>query len=233
VTEPVTRTIRKSTPRRDGWARRSLLAAALLGPLRATPCGASEVQVVAVTPGVSADVVIDGGAPITLEIGGEPVEGVTLLETRRSGAVLRIDDVVRTVPLGGVYAEDTASAQSRTVALSADAQGHFVTRGTINGRSVRFLVDTGATLTTLSRREADRIGLDYRRGALQQTVTANGTVQGWRVSLATVGVASATASDVEAMVLDSDALQDVLLGMSFLGRFDMRSQGSTLVLRRR
>jgi aspartyl protease family protein len=201
--------------------------------LRATPCGASEVQVVAVTPGVSADVVIDGGAPITLEIGGEPVEGVTLLETRRSGAVLRIDDVVRTVPLGGVYAEDTASAQSRTVALSADAQGHFVTRGTINGRSVRFLVDTGATLTTLSRREADRIGLDYRRGALQQTVTANGTVQGWRVSLATVGVASATASDVEAMVLDSDALQDVLLGMSFLGRFDMRSQGSTLVLRRR
>jgi aspartyl protease family protein len=58
-------------------------------------------------------------------------------------------------------------------------------------------------------------------------------VRGWRVSLDTVTVAAATASDVDAMVLDSDALQDVLLGMSFLGRFDMRSQGSTLVLRRR
>lgn len=207
--------------------------AALSSVLLARPCGAVDVQVVAVTPGVSADVVIDDGAPITLEIDGEPVEGVTLLETRRSGAVLRIDGVVRTVALGGVGAEDAGSAQSRTVALAADAQGHFVTRGTINGRSVRFLVDTGATLTTLSRKEADRIGLDYRRGAPQRTVTANGTVQGWRVSLDTVTVAAATASDVDAMVLDSDALQDVLLGMSFLGRFDMRSQGSTLVLRRR
>ncbi len=228
------RTIHAPTTRDGPRPRRSPLAtAALLGAVLAAPGSAAEVQVVGLTPGVSADVVIDGGAPITLEVGGAPVEGVTLLETRRSGAVLRIDGAVRTVPLGGVDVEDAATAQSRTVALQADAQGHFVTRGAINGRPVRFLVDTGATLTTLSRREADRIGLDYRRGTMQRTVTANGTVEGWRVSLASVTVAAATASDVEAMVLDSDALQDVLLGMSFLGRFDLRSQGSTLVLRRR
>ena len=98
---------------------------------------------------------------------------------------------------------------------------------------MRFVVETGATLTTLSRADAQRIGLDYRGGKPTRTTTANGVVNGWRMSLDSVRVGDTTVRDVDAMVVDNDTLPVGLLGMSFLGRFDMHRQGSTLVLRRR
>src|SRR2546427_604632 len=98
---------------------------------------------------------------------------------------------------------------------------------------VRVVVDTGATLTTLSRADAQRIGLDYRGGKPTRTTTANGVVNGWRMSLGSVRVGDTTVRDVDAMIVDNDTLPVGLLGMSFLGRFDMQRQGSTLVLRRR
>ena len=73
----------------------------------------------------------------------------------------------------------------------------------------------------------------YRRGTVTKTVTANGAVNGWRVSLASVRIGDATVRDVDAIVVDNDLLPIALLGMSFLGRFDMQRQGATLVLRRR
>ena len=61
----------------------------------------------------------------------------------------------------------------------------------------------------------------------------NGVVNGWRVSLDSVRIGDMTVRDVDAMVVDNDTLPVGLLGMSFLGRFDMQRQGATLVLRRR
>ena len=83
-----------------------------------------------------------------------------------------------------------------------------------------------------TRRDAQRLGVDYRRGTVTKTVTANGAVNGWRVSLASVRVGDATVRDVDAIVVDNDVLPIGLLGMSFLGRFDMQRQGTTLILRR-
>lgn len=208
-----------------------MLVAALIACLSA-PCLAADVQVVGVTPGRSAVVVIDGGAPITLAIGDVPVEGVVVLAADRGGATLEIDGVEQVVPLTPLRRASSA-ARRDTVALAADAQGHFVTEASVNGRPVRFVVDTGATLTTLSRVEAKRLGLDYRSGTPQQIMTANGIASGWRVALESVTLGGATARNVDAIVLDSDALPIGLLGMSFLGRFDMQRNGSTLVLRPR
>ena len=199
----------------------------------AVPAFATEVQVVAVWPGVSADVVIDGGAPITLQVGGAPVEGVAVVEANRDGAVLRVDGIEETLPLSGRRPPVAATTSSDTVTLSADQSGHFVTHGAVNGKTVSFVVDTGATLTTFSRTEAKRIGLDYQRGTATRSLTANGIVNGWRLSLDSVTVGGATLHDVDAMVVDNDTLPVVLLGMSFLRHFDMQRQGATLVLRRR
>src|SRR5262245_28779206 len=126
-------------------------------------CLATEVHVVGVTPGQSAQVAIEGAAPITIDVGEATAEGIELLQANRNGAVLRVDGVTTHLPL---EAEQSAAsdAGSDTVMLSADARGHFYVNGTVNGRSLRFLVDTGATLTTLSRADARRIGLDYRSG---------------------------------------------------------------------
>lgn len=197
------------------------------------PCLATDVQVVAVTAGLSADVVIDGGAPVTLDVGEKTPEGVTLLEADRAGAVLRVDGMTQTLPLVSNRSLVASTGRSESVTLSADAGGHFYASGSINGRSVRFLVDTGATLTTLSRADARRVGLDYRGGTPAKVMTGNGEVSGWRVSLDSVRVGDATVRDVEAFVVDNDALPVGLLGMSFLDRFDMHRQGSTLVLRHR
>jgi len=149
-----------------GWAR-------AVGGLLLLPalCLATDVRVVAVTAGRSADVVIERGAPVTIEV-GETVEGIKLLRADRTSAVLSIDGITKTLPLVADSASVGDPAGSGTVTLLADAGGQFFTRGTVNGRSMRFVVDTGATLTTLSRADAQRIGLDYRGGKPTRTTTA-------------------------------------------------------------
>jgi len=202
----------------------------LLPPL----CLATDVRVVAITPGRSADVVIDG-APITLEVGEETPEGIKLLSADRDRAVLRVDGKTKTLSLAAERpaVEGGATTRSGTVILSIDAAGHFTARGFINGRSISCLIDTGATVTTLSVSSAERIGLDYLHGAPTKAMTVNGVVDGWRVSLDSVRIGDVTVREVDAIVVDNDTLPVVLLGMSFLGRFDMHRQGPTLVLRRR
>jgi aspartyl protease family protein len=194
-------------------------------------CLATQVDVVAVTPGLRADVSIAGDEPITLDIGETTAEGVTLLEVNRTGAVLRVDGMRTSLPLVARAAEVAGAARSDAVVLSADPRGHFYASGTVNGRSMRFLVDTGATLTTLSRTDARRLGVDYRSGTPSKVMTGSGEVGGWRVSLDSVRVGPTTVRDVQAFVVDNDALPVGLLGMSFLGHFDMHRQGATLVLR--
>jgi len=207
----------------------------IVGSLLALPasCLATEVHVVGVTPGLSAQVAIDGAEPITIDVGEATPEGVALLEASRNGAVLRVDGMTTALPLEAEPSGTASAARSDTVMLSADARGHFYVNGTVNGRSMRFLVDTGATLTTLSRTDARRIGLDYRSGTPSKVTTGGGEVSGWQVTLDSVRVGATTVRDVEAFVVDNDALPVGLLGMSFLGRFDMHRQGETLALRHR
>ena len=56
------------------------------------------MQLVAVTPGVSAEVTIAGSSPIAIEI-GQTIEGVTLLSADRRGAVVRVNGVTRSLSL--------------------------------------------------------------------------------------------------------------------------------------
>jgi aspartyl protease family protein len=192
---------------------------------------ATDVRVVGVTPGQSADLMIDGAPAITLMV-GETLDGVKLLGADRTGAVVSVDGRRKTLPIAAITGSAGSSSDAGAVTLAADSRGQFFTSGTVNGRPVRFIIDTGATLTTLSRGDARRIGIDYRKGVPAKTLTANGVALGWRLTLDTVGVGGMELHDVDAMVLDDDSLPFALLGMSFLRRCDMHRQGSTLVLRR-
>src|ERR1035438_10265103 len=98
--------------------------------------------------GAKAIVVIDGGAPRTLAPGQKTAEGVVLLGTEKDAASFEIDGRKRTLRMGQAYSA-AAGAGRQNVTLSADARGHFLTVGSINGGSVRFLVDTPSTLPTL------------------------------------------------------------------------------------
>lgn len=210
------------------WVTGLVLVLVLLRPLGAAP----DVRVVAVSPGRSADLVIGGREPITIEE-GQTIEGVKVIQVSPTGAVVSIDGETRTLPLAGMRAGEHAMANSSgSVTIPADARGHFVINGTINGRGVRFMVDTGATLVSLSRSDATRLGIDYASAKPTYSRTANGIARGWLVTLESVRVGDVSVRDVQAMVMDGE-LPATLLGMSFLGRFDMQQQGSTLVLRRR
>jgi aspartyl protease family protein len=191
---------------------------------------AADVQVVAVTPGSSADVAIDGAAPITIGV-GETIDGVTVVSADRRGAVVRVRGVAQTVPLSS-YRGSVGDAVAETVTLSADSRGHFMTKALVNGTPISFMVDTGATYVAISSEYARRAGIDYRRGKPVWTSTVTGPARGWVVTIATLRVGNSTEYDVPAVVHET---LDVggLLGMSYLNRFDMQRRGATLVLRRR
>ncbi len=183
--------------------------------------------------GDKALLVIDG-APRTLVVGAS-VQGVRLLSVSGSNAVVEVKGQRVALALGGAQvnlggtAGDSGAAQ---IVLSADSGGHFVTSGTINGKSARFLVDTGATNLALSQSEAQKLGIDYRQGERSTSMTANGPVPVYRVMLASVRVGEVQVYNVEATVVPLQ-MPFVLLGNSFLTRFQMKRENDVLTLTRR
>lgn len=108
---------------------------------------------------------------------------------------------------------------SRSLVLSRDRNGHFMAEGTVDGRRMSFVVDTGASVIALTRRDAARLGLHpAQRDFTAAVKTANGTVRAAPVELGRVDVGGVTVRDVRALVLPEAALSENLLGMSFLAR---------------
>ncbi|NJN40238.1 MAG: hypothetical protein HC807_04425 [Gammaproteobacteria bacterium] len=110
--------------------------------------------------GSKALVSIDGRPPATLRIGQRTAEGVQLLSVDGESAVLEIDGQRRTLRMGQPYVSKSSGNVS-TVKLSADANGHYMANGTVNGAAVRFLVDTGATMIALPASVARQAGIRY------------------------------------------------------------------------
>ena len=117
--------------------------------------------------------------------------------------------------------------------FQADDGGQFVVNATVNGKGVRFLVDTGASGIALSRRDAERLGFDDSKLNFDTPFsTANGMTRGARITLDALQVGPLTAYGVHAWVNEGD-LDQSLLGMSYLstlGRVEIR--GDTLILER-
>jgi len=103
-------------------------------------------------------------------------------------------------------------------ALTKASDGHFWADGEVDGARVRFLVDTGATAVALTPADAQRLGIDLQRLSYGYTVmTAGGRARAASVKLASVSVAGARLTDVDALVIEK-GLDASLLGMSYLGR---------------
>jgi aspartyl protease family protein len=133
--------------------------------------------------------------------------------------------------MGQAYA---AAASGRpSVTLKSDMRGHFIALGSINGGSVRFLVDTGATFVALPASDAKRLGIDYLRGERARMQTANGIAAGYRVKLDSVRIGEVEISNVDAVVSENDAMGVILLGMSFLNRMEMKRDAQSMTLTKR
>lgn len=192
---------------------------------------ASDIALVGVF-GKKAVIVINGGTPQTLSMGQATTEGVKLLSLMPEGiAVVEVNGVRERLRLGEsvVHLEGRAGQEGR---LYSDGQGHFTAQGRINGQSARMVVDTGATLVSVGRADAERLQVDFKKGKPMSLATANGVVQVWRVQLDSVEAGGVRLHNVDAVVLETD-LPFVLLGMSFLNRTQWQREGDALVLRKR
>ena len=182
----------------------------------------------------AAVLVIDGAEPRTVRL-GQKLNGITLIAVSRQGATLEFDGRRHTLALGQHLRDSAPAAPAGTasVTLAADTRGHFVTEGQVNNLPVRFLVDTGATMVSLSEDDARKLAIDFLKAQRGSVMTANGVARVYRVKLDTVRVGGIELHGVDALVHEGTGLDVVLLGMSFLNRVEMQRAGDRLTLKKR
>ncbi len=115
------------------------------------------------------------------------------------------------------------------VRLESNVQGHFIADGRINGVTVTFLLDTGATDVAIPAELAERLKLT--RGAPVMLQTANGQTTGYRTVLNSLGLGDILLHDVRALIAPGFGGDQVLLGMSALKQLEFTQRAGTLVLR--
>ena len=179
--------------------------------------------------------VIDG-VPRVVEV-GTAVQGVRLLSLSATQAEVDVAGQRRLLFAGASPgrvggADGGGGSGNQEIVLAAGTGGHFTADGQINGKAVTFMVDTGATAVALGQADADRLGIAYKNAPRGFAGTANGRIPVNVVVLSSVRVGDVEVANVEAVVMPS-TMPHILLGNSFLTRFQMRRDNDTLRLIRR
>ncbi len=177
---------------------------------------------------------IDGRQRL-LRKGERTPEGLLLISADSKGAVLEYRGKRASYKMGSRISGTYAAPQTPPkVRIWPSTRGMYRTTGSINGQTVDFLVDTGATSIAMNRNEAKRLGIDYLvKGELGWASTASGVTRSYSLRLKKVRVGDIELRGVEAAVIDGNFPRITLLGMSFLGRLDMQRKGGALELKKR
>ncbi len=210
----------------------SIAAAALLGLV--TVAAAAQTVTFNGHIGTHKALLVIDGEPHTVGV-GNTVRGVRLLALTPAQADVAIGESRRTLALGAGAVRASGPAPSsggNQIVLAAGRHGHFRTIGQINGKSTEFMVDTGASVVSLGQVEADRLGIDYKNGVPGMARTANGSVPMRIIVLNSVRIGDVEVANVEAAV-HPGSIGAVLLGNSFLTRFQMKRENDVLRLEKR
>ena len=171
------------------------------------------------------------GKPHTVAV-GSAAAGVKLLRWAGDDAEVDIGGAKTLLRVGGTPAllgGTRGVATSREIVMTAGAGGHFMPGGSINGKPTRFMVDTGATLVAMGADEAQRLGIDLSNARQGYSHTANGPVAVQMVVLDRVRVGEVEVTQVAA-VITPQPMPFILLGNSFLSRFQMRRDNEVMRL---
>jgi aspartyl protease family protein len=202
-----------------------MLGLALPFSLRA----ADSVSVYALFNG-KAILLVDGVRRV-LQAGEASPEGIRLISasTTTDEAVIEVEGKRRVLKLGVVISAFTGSERASTT-LWASSNGFFHAEGSINGVPLTFLVDTGANTIAMNMATAQRVGIDYQKGQPGVAKTASGFVKIYGLMLNSVKIGEIELRNVEAGVIEGSQPDTPLLGMSFLGRLEMRRDGNRMDL---
>ncbi|MDF1485262.1 TIGR02281 family clan AA aspartic protease [Ramlibacter sp. H39-3-26] len=207
---------------------------ALASPLLLLACGSAWGQSVGLAGILGREralLVVDGGAPRSVAA-GQSLQGVKVLEIGRDAVVVDIAGSRATLRMGDAPVSVGNRGGGNRIVLMADSRGHFIHQGRINGQTMQFMVDTGATTVAIGMAEAERMGLDFRAGTPVRLATANGTAQGWAVKLGSLRIDDVELFGVDAVVTPMP-MPYVLLGNNFLAQFQLTRQSDQMVLEKR
>ena len=208
--------------------------AALLAVLLAGSAAQAQSVALAGMLGNKALLVVNGTAPKTVAA-GETHEGVKVISTSGDQAVVEQNGKRNTLRVGEAPVNVGASksgGKGNRIVLVAGTGGHFLTAGQINGKAVQFMVDTGATSVAMGAQDAERTGINFKTGQPVTMWTANGSVQGYRIRLDSVRVGEVEVFGVDAVVTPQP-MPYMLLGNSFLTRFQMLRENDQMTLTKR
>ncbi|MCB1778123.1 MAG: TIGR02281 family clan AA aspartic protease [Candidatus Competibacteraceae bacterium] len=121
-----------------------------------------------------------------------------------------------------------ATKDATELVLKQNRSGHYIAPGAINGHSVVFLLDTGATVVSVPAHLAATLGL--AAGAQQWVTTANGEVSVHATRIAVLSLGPFHLRNVRANLNPGLSGDAVLLGMSALRRLELTQRGDTLTL---
>jgi aspartyl protease family protein len=104
-----------------------------------------------------------------------------------------------------------------SVVIVRNGDGHFAVRAGVDGVPMMMLVDTGASLVTLTPADAQAIGIDTAKLAFDTPIeTANGSIKASPITIHRISIGTIARDDIKALVAPPGSLQQSLLGMSFL-----------------
>jgi len=177
---------------------------------------------------------IDGKMRI-LKAGQTSPEGITLIRADSFEAVVKVDGQEQTLQLDNTISNHSPSRPaSAVVRIAADGMNMYFTHGQINGKSVTFLIDTGASSVAMNAIDAKRLGINYQlHGTSMVTQTASGYANAWHVTLDSVRIGEIELRNIRAAVLEGTHPTEILLGMSFLEKLEIRHQGRVMELQER
>jgi len=175
------------------------------------------------------------GARRMLKTGQTSPEGVLLLSADSTEALIENNGARKTYTLdtriSGNYGNPSGI---QTVTITPDEQGMYWVTGTVNGVQMKFVVDTGSTLISMNRHEAEKLGIDYKSEGIKTfSNTAGGRDPVYVVRLRKVNIGDIMLRDVFAAIHDGDFPDVTLLGNSFLNRVDMEREGRILKFKKK
>lgn len=161
---------------------------------------------------------------------GQEKQGITLIRADSEQCLIEINGVRQTLLLGASLASGYTVTKGQEVRLQQDFGGHYYAQVKLNGRTVRMLVDTGATTVALSGDMARKLGIAYAKGRRMRSATAGGIVNSFLVHVNEMNLNGITRYNVPVSVIEGSHPDIPLLGMSFLGQLKIQQDNGELVI---
>ena len=161
---------------------------------------------------------------------GQSLGEVTLVKATSEAATVEINGVLHQLGMSQRISSNYQVPDSREVLIQRDEMLQYNTKASINGRSMRVLVDTGANIVAMNASHARAIGLDPKVGEQSRVETASGVVEARIVVLRSVDIGGIRVENVRASVMEGGYPATILLGMSYLRHVEIHENGGVLSL---